>query len=352
LGSRLERLHGLTATGKTIFNLAYDAFQSGFYAVGVHRAALHTVLWQGFERSGAGFHANFDTAGIETLSGGRLSLVTQDGRKSAAYDLVIDSSGARSPIRSWVARKEARPFTYGAVWATVPDKGVLAAALAQRYVDAHIMVGHMPIGRLHHGGPSLAALFWSLKPDDHGAWKAGFDRWKDDVLDLWPQLDATIQSLSSPDDFTLASYVHFSSRRLCRDNVVLTGDAAHCTSPQLGQGANQAMIDAVVLADAIAASDDLATAFRLYAAARRRHVSFYQYASALMTPFFQSDSKLLSLIRDLGFDRMKLVPYLHAEMIRTLAGLKTGLFTSSTPEAIVNAIAPDRVLPIPARNAA
>jgi hypothetical protein len=33
---------------------------------------------------------------------------------------------------------------------------------------------------------------------------------------------------------------------------------------------------------------------------------------------------------------MKIVPYLHSEMVRTLAGLKTGLFRSATPAEIVN----------------
>ena len=44
-----------------------------------------------------------------------------------------------------------------------------------------------------------------------------------------------------------------------------------------------------------------------------------------MTPFFQSDSRLLANVRDLAFHRMKIVPYLRREMLRTLAGLKTGL---------------------------
>ena len=44
------------------------------------------------------------------------------------------------------------------------------------------------------------------------------------------------------------------------------------------------------------------------------------------------------MLRDLTFDRMKRVPYLHREMARTLAGLKTGMFRWRTADAIVNCV--------------
>ena len=43
-------------------------------------------------------------------------------------------------------------------------------------------------------------------------------------------------------------------------------------------------------------------------------------------------------LRDLTFDRRAIVPCLRREMIRTLAGLKTGLFASRDPAAIVNCV--------------
>ena len=61
---------------------------------------------------------------------------------------------------------------------------------------------------------------------------------------------------------------------------------------------------------------------------------FYQLASWIMTPFFQSDSTALALARDLTFDRMKRLAYLRREMVRTLAGLKTGLFTHHPPNML------------------
>ena len=136
-----------------------------------------------------------------------------------------------------------------------------------------------------------------------------------------------------------------------RGPLALLGDAAHATSPQLGQGANSALLDALALGDALAKTDDVARALALYARLRRRHVRFYQFASAVMTPFFQSDSRLLANVRDLAFHRMKSLPYLRREMLRTLAGLKTGLLAADTarglagmppasPDAAVDALFP------------
>jgi 2-polyprenyl-6-methoxyphenol hydroxylase-like FAD-dependent oxidoreductase len=53
------------------------------------------------------------------------------------------------------------------------------------------------------------------------------------------------------------------------DRVVLVGDAAHATTPGVGQGAAQAIEDGVVLANRLASGDDLSTALAEYEAIRR-----------------------------------------------------------------------------------
>lgn len=196
------------------------------------------------------------------------------------------------------------------------------------------MVGYLPIGRVSSEGPPLAALFWSLKPTEYQIWRENFERWREHVIALWPELAPAITRLTGPDDLTLASFTHFTARRPFKGPVVLVGDSAHATSPQLGQGANNALLDALALSEAIADHDDLNAAFSAYTKARRDHVRFYQMASALMTPFFQSDSLTFSALRDVFFNRLKIIPYLKCEMVRTLAGLKTGVFTCASPEAI------------------
>jgi 2-polyprenyl-6-methoxyphenol hydroxylase-like FAD-dependent oxidoreductase len=337
LGARIERLHGRNARGAIVFDLAYADLDPSLYAIGVHRAALHSVLWDAFAASGATIETGWTITDLAPGADGRTRLVEAQGRHSPPFDLVIDASGARSGLRGLATSAAPREFAYGAVWASVPDLDIAPAKLEQRYVAARIMIGHLPVGRMSAETPPLVALFWSLKPGGHAAWRAGYEAWREEAARLWPALAPMIAGLNGPDDFALAAYVQFTARRPFRGALALIGDAAHATSPQLGQGANSALLDALALADALDAARDIEAALQTYARLRRRHVRFYQLASALMTPFFQSDSRVLAGLRDLTFDRMKHVPWLGQEMLRTLAGLKTGFLTSKTPEALAGA---------------
>ena len=67
-----------------------------------------------------------------------------------------------------------------------------------------------------------------------------------------------------------------------------------------------------------------------------------------MTPFFQSDSRVLADLRDLAFHRMKIIPWLRQEMMLTLAGLKTGLFTSASARTLAGSRDPAQGPPVDA----
>lgn len=325
LGHRITCLQGRTGAGHVIFDLTYDDLPGGLHALAVHRAALHDVLWKNCLESGAQITLNHDVTSAK------------DPVLSHA-DLIIDASGSRSALRQTITPKKQNQFAYGAVWASVPDIGITPGTLAQRYVAARVMLGYLPAGQQTENGPKMAALFWSLRPDQYAPWQTGFDAWRDQAIALWPELSPVIEGLTGPEMFTFATYHHFHTTQPWRGNVVLIGDAAHATSPQLGQGANQALIDAVVFSDALAQSATVEQAAALYAKTRAAHVVFYQRASWAMTRFFQSDHAALAIIRDLTFNPMKRVPWLHRQMLYTLAGLKTGVFTAATPDAIVNGL--------------
>ena len=56
--------------------------------------------------------------------------------------------------------------------------------------------------------------------------------------------------------------------------VTLLGDAAHPTTPNLGQGAGQAIEDAIVLAGIFRASAEVVTALRKYEEQRRARTAY------------------------------------------------------------------------------
>jgi 2-polyprenyl-6-methoxyphenol hydroxylase-like FAD-dependent oxidoreductase len=172
-------------------------------------------------------------------------------------------------------------------------------ALEQRYEQARKMVGVLPIGKVRADGPNQAAFFWSLKHEDRAAWAAGdLDAWKQSVLALWPETAPLLAQIARHEDLVFAAYAHRTLRDPVSRHVVHVGDSWHCTSPQLGQGANMALLDALALTEALKRQSNLEAALGEYARTRLWHIRLYQAASYLFTPAYQSDSAAIAWLRD------------------------------------------------------
>lgn len=302
LGRRIDRLHGADArTGRTVLDVRYSAGPGRRFGIAVHRAALFGVLHRAAVASGIEIMTG---AGVEDLEddGEKIVPVGHAGSRLGRFDLVIDASGARSVLRRRATRScEPQPLAYGAFWATLKWRGAGfdQNALLQRYLKASVMIGVLPIGRPEPDAGKMAAFFWSLKPADADAVRAaGIDAWKQRVVDLWPDCAQYTNQIDSFDQFTLARYGHHTLKVPAGRRLAVIGDAAHSTSPQLGQGANMALLDAATLSHCIDTASELEEALDRYVSARRTHVRLFQALSYAFTPFYQSDSSLLPFLRD------------------------------------------------------
>ena len=104
--------------------------------------------------------------------------------------------------------------------------------------------------------------------------------------------------------------------------IILLGPAADSSkSPQLGQGANMALLDALALARALEATSNVSDALRAYAHMRRWHVRTFQWASAVFTPFYQSDSAILPRMRDGVAVPLSQLPIGKASVARLVTGM-------------------------------
>ncbi|MSP29024.1 MAG: hypothetical protein EXR09_00840 [Acetobacteraceae bacterium] len=130
-----------------MFDFAYADLDPRFYAVVVHRAALHGVLWDAFAASGARIETGRMITGPDARFRDRLSLQDNTGQSHGVYGLAVDATGAHSPLRNTASRDAALPFAYGAVWADVADFGLAPHTLVQRYVTARQILRYLPIGR-------------------------------------------------------------------------------------------------------------------------------------------------------------------------------------------------------------
>ncbi len=319
--ARIERLHGVTTYGRKVIDLAYADLRPGLFGLGVHRGTLFQALEDAVHAAGIPVH---EGVSVDTIPEG--------------YDLVVVASGARSNLRPPGA--VVRPYPWGALWTSLPDPtGRYDGVLSQVYRDTRQMLGFLPSGTPPGatGAPSgtaVVSLFWSLRADAVDAWRArGLDAWKADLRALVPDLAVdTLGPVTFAPYFDVRAWPHQAG------NVVWIGDAAHAMSPQLGQGANLALIDAMTLADCVA-EGRLAD----YSARRRDHVGFYSWASRWLTPFFQSSWPVLAPARDLVAMPLHAWPWYRRQMLTSLAGMKTGLFTELPPLLEAAAEAPKRL---------
>ncbi|RWD70225.1 NAD(P)/FAD-dependent oxidoreductase [Mesorhizobium sp.] len=312
LGSRIERLHGTDAqTGRTVLEVRYDARRGRRFGLAVHRAALFGVLHRAALREAISIETNVEVETPETAE--RATLVCANGKRLGPFDLIVDASGARSKLRHYLGDAAMpRPLAYGAFWVSLGWRdGFDRTALLQRYDKASIMVGVLPIGRPEPGAQDMAAFFWSLKPAGAERVKAeGLEAWKARVISVWPECEVFTSQIDSFEQLSLARYGHHTMTLPAGRRLAVIGDAAHSTSPQLGQGANMALLDAAALGHALARADSVDEALATYASARRWHVRVFQALSLSLTPFYQSDSAALPFVRD--------------RMVATLARLPPG----------------------------
>ena len=333
LGATINNLYGKTANNTVIFDISYRNLKPHYFGLGIHRGALFQILYDEVIRLGISIETNCEIVDTHIKDKSRY-LVDKQNTEHGSFDLIIDASGMRSPLRKKGMVKLDVPYPYGAVWGVVddPEQSFGRDYLSQRYDGAHIMIGMMAIGKEPNCNVDKCAFFWSLPPGGYEAWlRDGLEPWKERVLDYWPELEIFLRQFQSTDDLTFASYSDIIMKGWNAERLAFIGDAAHNTSPQLGQGANLALADALVLSQMIKEYDDINDALAAYTKARKSHIYFYQIASRWLTPFFQSHNKLAGWTRDMTFGLLCKTPYVKTEMLRTLAGIKTGLFTHMNP---------------------
>ncbi|MBL8542757.1 MAG: FAD-dependent monooxygenase [Hyphomonadaceae bacterium] len=313
LGAPIKRLYGKSGA-RVVLDVRYAA--RGKHApcgLSVHRGALFQVLYDAALAAGAQIEA-----GREVIAAGDGRLRFANGAESPRFDLVIDALGARSPL----SRQPHAPLPFGALWASLDWTGPFDPhALEQRYEAARKMVGVLPIGRLPGESKDRAAFFWSLQHSAYEAWRATpIEAWKGDVRALWPETAPLLDQISAHGDLVFASYAHRTLREPLSRECVHVGDSWHCTSPQLGQGANMALLDAFALAHALETQSNLDAALGEYARLRLWHIRLYQAASFLFTPAYQSESAAAAWLRDIIMAPLSRLPPAPALLAALVAG--------------------------------
>ncbi len=358
-GARIDRLLCETPARKPIVSLEYRTCGEGWFGLGLHRGVLFEALYCALAREpNVTVHTGVEIVDLaRAADGGRAPvrtaagrvLVDKGGERHGPHELVVVCDGARSQLRddTWTS-KRVTPYPWGALWFVGKDPrpfGDPSASLLHQVCDGtQRFLGLLPTGMgpgaptsgsmlLGGGSPPLVSLFWSIRASAVGEWRArGLDAWKDEVRAMAPEADPVLVQIEDVDQVLFAAYHDVVMHRWATRDVVYLGDAAHATSPQLGQGANLALWDAMVLGEALEHEPhDLARALHRYSRLREDHLGFYQVATRWLTPFFQSDHSWLGPLRDMTMPLLGKIPQTNRMMTASMLGVVAGFDFGTLP---------------------
>jgi 2-polyprenyl-6-methoxyphenol hydroxylase-like FAD-dependent oxidoreductase len=243
--------------------------------LGLTRPALHEVLSRAAKKAGVKVWLGLRVEKL-SQSNNKVSVQFSDG-SAGEYDLVVGADGIHSQIRAILFGDQLKPkFTgegvwrynvsrppdvdYGSIYAT--RDGPKAGLIPLTHETAYIFrIGAEP-GNPRFSQNDLDGIMRDrLKPFGGAIGELVGDITDPDLVVYRP-----LETVLVPAPWY-------------RGRVALIGDAAHPITPHLGQGAAQAVEDAVVLADELSKDQPLTQALNFFAQRRCERCKFIQQAS-------------------------------------------------------------------------
>lgn len=213
-------------------------------------------------------------------SGTEAVLKSADG-STATADLVIGADGARSTVRRLLLGYDDALYSGASAFRGVVTPDKMPSMPDPDAIQFWMMPGqhflHYPIGA--NGDRNFFLVERNGLPWPEKGWIAPAN--DEEKLAKWqdahPAIVEMITAVTCSERWALFHRPPLS--RWSRGRVTLIGDAAHALVPHHGQGANQSIEDAIVLADRIGATTDLDEARSDYERLRRGRTRKVQYAS-------------------------------------------------------------------------
>jgi len=323
-GAKVSGLEARTVKGRPVLDLSYADLHPQAHGVGIRRGVLFDLLHGRLMRSPATVVTGMEIIDV-VREHGRAVVVDKTLARHGPFDLAVIADGAHSAIRRrLMPQAYQKIYPWGCIWTTVKDSAGLDVGLLRQRVDGtRAMMGLLPVGN------GELTLYWS-EPTVDLAPEVPLDlaNMHRRASALWPEAAGIVADAVAANDFARATYRNVALPNWNDGPILFIGDAAHGTSPQLGQGANLGLVDAWALARTIEGRRSVADAIARFAERRSATVRFYRQASHLLTPFFQSRLTPLGWLRDTVMIHGCRLPILRSIAVNTLAGTRSGWWSS------------------------
>ena len=270
-GTRVRLWHFCDQAGEILCESNLEALWGDVGpCIGIERMRLQQALVAGIE--GVPWRQGTSIRSL-TQHDERVSVTFDDG-SSATYDLVVGADGISLTVRALTLSTTPPTYTGGMAWRSVAPIRPRGLTSLQFLLGEGCFFGLCPVGdgsTYGFGNITQSRAYEPLEGrlDRLRRHFAGFGGIVQDYL---AALTSDEQIHCGPVDWVALDKWH-------SGRVVLIGDAAHASSPMMGQGGCMALEDACVLAESLRRNATTAGAIESYVARRRPRVSWVHQES-------------------------------------------------------------------------
>jgi FAD-dependent urate hydroxylase len=203
----------------------------------------------------------------------RVSVGFSDG-SSGDFDLVVGADGIRSTVRALTLTSSAPSYLGAMNWRSVAAIRPVGLTAFQINVGDGCVFGLVPLasGRTY-------AFAYVARPHFRDPVEGRLTRLRQRFSTFGPRVAAYLAALERDDEVICSAMEWMKLGKIHAGRVVLVGDAAHASSPMMGQGGCMAMEDACVLAEELRAAATVEAALESYVRRRKPRVEWVQRQS-------------------------------------------------------------------------
>jgi 2-polyprenyl-6-methoxyphenol hydroxylase-like FAD-dependent oxidoreductase len=258
LGRRIDRMDIRGSHGQLCVSQHVPDFGDGLdHCVALLRRDLHRLLLD-LVVEDRRVTLRTGTSAVAADQDGSVQIVGADRQETLSADLVVGADGVRSTIRG-CADFGVTESNHGTDYV----RALVHCAGPPEFVEHWTSLGAYGAAEVADG---LTYVYYAAYRPEPAAAVAARDL--PALRQVWrrilPEAAGFLDHVASFDDLIISGVRRIRCRRWVMGRLVLLGDAAHAMAPNVGQGANSAMVDALALAEELGRAEEVSTALGFY----------------------------------------------------------------------------------------